>query len=68
MGTIIGLDVHKDTIAAVCIDAATSQIRDERTFDNTGRDIARLVSWATDHGPDRLGLEAVRRNRSRRCN
>lgn len=57
MGTIIGLDVHNDTIAAVCIDAATSQLLDERTFGNTGRDIVRLVSWAADHGPDRVGLE-----------
>lgn len=57
MGTIVGLDVHKDTIAAACINAATAQLLDQESFDNTIEGIARLVGWADGHGAGRVGLE-----------
>ena len=31
-GTIVGLDVHKDTIAAACIDEATAKLRDPVSY------------------------------------
>lgn len=57
MGTTIGLDVHKDTIAAACIDAATAQLLDQNTFENTLEGIIQLVVWADRHEPGRVGLE-----------
>lgn len=57
MATIIGLDVHKDTISAACIDAATSRPLDQRTFENTRTGIGELVDWAIGHDPARIGLE-----------
>lgn len=57
MGTI-GLDVHKDTIAAASIDTATSRVLDQRTFENTAHGIEQLVGWAESHcDVDRVGLE-----------
>ncbi len=53
----IGLDVHKDTIAAAYIDTTTSRVLDEQTFDNTTQGIDQLVSWALNRGVDRIGLE-----------
>lgn len=57
MGTIIGLDVHKDTIAAACINTATGHLLDQDTFENTRRGIVLLVSWAAGHESRRIGLE-----------
>jgi transposase len=57
MGNVVGLDVHKDTIAAACIDDATAQLLDQDTFENTLEGIARLVRWADDLGSGRVGLE-----------
>lgn len=57
MGTAVGLDVHKDTIAAACIDAATAQLLDQDTFENTLEGISQLVAWADRHEPGRIGLE-----------
>lgn len=57
MGTIIGLDVHKDTIAAATIDAATGQRLDQETFENTDQGIGRLLRWVARHQPTGIGLE-----------
>lgn len=55
---IIGLDVHKDTIAAAYIDTSTSRVLDEGTFENTARGIEELVGWAEEHQDvHRVGLE-----------
>lgn len=57
MATIVGLDVHKDTIAAACIDAATAKLLSQETFENTLEGIVRLVDWAGGLTPARIGLE-----------
>lgn len=57
MGTTVGLDVHKDTIAAACVDIATAQLLDQETFENTSEGIAGLASWLEGHDCGRIGLE-----------
>lgn len=57
MATIAGLDVHKDSIAAVIIDAATAQTLSEKRFENTESGIDQLFTWMADHHPNRIGLE-----------
>lgn len=57
MNTAIGLDVHKDTIAAAAIDAA-GRVIDEATFDNTHDGHDGLRRWIVEHDPEsRVGLE-----------
>lgn len=57
MGTVIGLDVHKDTIAAACVDASTAQLLNQDTFENTLGGFTGLVHWVDGHHPGRIGLE-----------
>ncbi|MFZ1438531.1 MAG: transposase [Candidatus Microthrix subdominans] len=56
-GTIVGLDVHKDTIAAACIDEATAKLRDQQTFESTTSGNTRLAQWSARHKLGRIGLE-----------
>lgn len=57
MGQVIGLDVHKDTIAAAVL-SSTGTLEAQATFDNTTQGHVELASWAACHAPAaRTGLE-----------
>lgn len=59
MEIIIGLDVHKDTIAAAAIDL-TGAVVDQAEFDNTPAGIDELAGWSArggDQAPDRSHVE-----------
>lgn len=57
MGSVIGLDVHKDSIAAAIIDPA-GRVIGEATFDNTDDAHQQLHRWIDDHAErPRVGLE-----------
>jgi transposase len=54
---VIGLDVHKDSVAAVVVDHAGRRV-DGGTFDNTDDGHASLLAWANTHGTRlRVGME-----------
>ena len=54
---VIGLDVHKDSVAAVAVDHAGRQV-DSGTFDNTEDGHTSLLAWANAHGAClRVGME-----------
>ena len=54
---VIGLDVHKDSVAAVAVDHAGRQV-DSGTFDNTEDGHTSLLAWANAHGARlRVGME-----------
>lgn len=57
MGWVVGLDVHKDTIAAAVL-RPTGSVAAEATFDNTEAGHAELHDWITSNASDpRCGLE-----------
>ena len=56
MSATIGLDVHKDTIAAARLDSA-GRVRAQHEFDNTPDGHHALVRWADGHGTTQVGLE-----------
>lgn len=56
MGTVVGLDVHKDTIAAAAIDDRAS-VHAEAVFDNTRAGHHLLANWIMGLEPTRVGLE-----------
>ena len=54
---VIGLDVHKDSIAAAVIDNAGRQLAGA-TFDNTDLGHAALQNWTLAYGSQlRIGME-----------
>jgi transposase len=57
MGWVIGLDVHKDTIAAAALNPA-GELTAEATFDNTDCGHIELLDWSTANTAEvRCGLE-----------
>ena len=57
MGWVIGLDVHKDTIAAAALNPAGGLVA-EATFDNTEGGHVELLGWSVANTADvRCGLE-----------
>lgn len=57
MGWVVGLDVHKDTIAAAVL-RPTGDLAAEATFDNTSLGHVELHTWITSKATDsRCGLE-----------
>jgi transposase len=57
MDKAVGLDVHKDTIAAAVLDS-TGRVIGEATFDNIAEGHRQLHRWIVDHDPrPRVGLE-----------
>jgi transposase len=57
MGSVIGLDVHKDAIVAAALDPSGA-VRAERTFENTPGGHQQLGDWVADVAPGaRCGLE-----------
>jgi transposase len=57
VGWVIGLDVHKDTIAAATLNPA-GELAGEAVFNNTDTGHAELHSWIMASAPDpRCGLE-----------
>lgn len=57
MGWVVGLDVHKDTIAAAVL-RPTGDLAAEATFDNTSLGHVELHTWITNNATDpRCGLE-----------
>ena len=67
MGWVIGLDVHKDTIAVAALNTA-GELAAESVFDNTEDGHVELHGWITANTVERaLRVGAVGRGRSRRC-
>jgi hypothetical protein len=57
MGWVIGLDVHKDTIAAAAL-SPTGEVAGEAVFDNTGGGHVELHDWIISNTTEaRCGLE-----------
>jgi hypothetical protein len=57
MGWVVGLDVHKDTIAATVL-RPTGDVAAEATFDNTDLGHTELHTWITTNATEpRYGLE-----------
>src|SRR5438105_9515619 len=57
MSTMIGMDVHKDSIAVVAVDDA-ARVRARATFDNTEEAHTKLVTWLDELGDVlRVGME-----------
>ena len=54
----IGVDTHKDTLAASCVDPAGREVA-QQAFANTPDGHAKLLSWMRSHAPDldRIGIE-----------
>jgi transposase len=52
----IGIDAHKDTLAAVVIDEHGRQL-DAQTFANEPDGYSELIQWATQFGTSRIGIE-----------
>jgi transposase len=52
----IGIDAHKDTLAAAAIDEHGRQL-DAGTFPNEPHGYSELVQWATQFGITRIGIE-----------
>lgn len=52
----IGIDAHKDTLAAAVIDQQGRQL-DARTFDNEPGGYAELIQWAAEFETSRIGIE-----------
>ena len=53
---VIGVDSHKDTLAACLADEAGRGV-EHRSFDNTPRGYGELVAWAQGAGAARVGIE-----------
>ncbi len=53
---VIGIDSHKDTLAACVVDAA-GRPGGHRSFANTPAGYAELACWAQAHGADRVAIE-----------
>ena len=56
MMAVIGIDSHKDTLAA-CLADETGRAAEHRSFDNTPDGCAGLVAWAQAAGAERVGIE-----------
>ena len=56
MMAVIGIDSHKDTLAACLADGAGRAVA-HRSFDNTSEGCAGLVAWARSAGAERVGIE-----------
>lgn len=57
MTTVIGMDVHKDTLALAAVDG-TGRQRAAATFDNTDEGHEKLMAWVDELGDvQRLGME-----------
>ena len=54
--TVIGIDSHKDTLAACAVDAA-GRPREHRGFANTPEGHAELACWAQAQGATRVAIE-----------
>jgi transposase len=52
----IGIDAHKDTLAAAAIDQQGRQV-DARTFTNTPDGYVELIDWAGQYEASRIGIE-----------
>lgn len=58
MGTVIGMDVHKDTLALAVLDS-TGRQQAAATFDNTEEGHEKLIAWVGELGDvERLGMES----------
>ena len=53
---VIGIDSHKDTLAACWADAKGRAVA-HRSFENTPEGCAGLVAWAHNTGAERVGIE-----------
>jgi transposase len=57
--TVLGIDTHKDTHAAIVLDGL-GRIQVAESFGTTDRDNLRLIRWAQAHGPvTRAGVEGT---------
>ncbi len=56
MMAVIGINSHKDTLAACLADWAGRAVA-HRSFDNTSEGCAGLVAWARSAGVERVGIE-----------
>jgi transposase len=54
----IGIDPHKDTLAACAVDAHGRPVS-QASFPNDPGGYADLVAWALAHRPDRIGVEGA---------
>jgi len=52
----IGIDAHKDTLAAAAVDQQGRQV-DARTFTNTPDGYVELIDWVCQHEASRIGIE-----------
>ena len=58
MSTVVGMDVHKDTIAAAALDERGRE-QAVASFDNTDQGHEKLLGWVEELGDvERLGMEA----------
>ena len=56
MQRFIGIDAHKDTLAAAAIDQQGRQV-DARTFTNTPEGYVELIDWVGQYAASRIGIE-----------
>jgi len=53
---VVGVDTHKATLAACCVDEVGAAVA-ERIFGNDPGGFGELLAWLTEHAVERVGLE-----------